>query len=143
MPIYDLFDHVEKRVEKESDTLADPHLNEFYSQVKLEREKLSFEKEATSSLFSKVSARLFFLLLLITNTFWGISSLMQFVFGSVLFLITGGKVKSIKCFVGRKALALKRSFCCFFALLMALFSPALGTMFACSYFLMFDKKGVT
>lgn len=142
MPIYNLFDHVEKRVEKEKGFLEDPHLNEFYSQVQLEREKKSLEAEVSSSLFAKISARLFFFMLLIADLFWGISSLFQLVLASALLLVTGGKIRKIKRFVQRKYLALKRAFCCFAALFMALFSPALGTMFACSYFLMFDKKGV-
>ena len=76
MPI-NLFDHVEKKVGKEGEELADPHVNAFYSQVQLERQARDFEKEATSSLFSKISARLFFLMLLIADVFWGLSSLAQ------------------------------------------------------------------
>ena len=29
-----------------------------------------------------------------------------------------------------------------FSLIVAIVSPALGTMFACTYFLMYDKKGI-
>lgn len=141
MPI-NLFDHVEKRVEKEGEELADPNVNAFYSQVQLERQARDFEKEATSSLFSKVSARLFFLMLLIADVFWGLSALAQIIVGSTLWLITAGKSKKVRQFVVKKAIAIRRAFCCLFALTMALFSPALGTMFACSYFLIFDKKGV-
>lgn len=142
MPIYNLFEHVEKKVENAGQEPTDPHINEFYSQVKLEREKLSMEKEASSSLFSKVSARLFFFLLFLADTVWLISSLLQLTLSALATLITYGKVQKVRQFMLKKWLAVKRAFSCFFALFMALFSPALGTMFACSYFLMFDKKGV-
>lgn len=141
MPI-NLFDHVEKKVAQEGEELSDPHVNAFYSQVQLERQARDFEKEATSSLFSKISARLFFLMLLISDVCWGLSSLVQITVGSALMIITLGKSKAVRQFVIKKAIAIRRAFCCGFALTMALFSPALGTMFACSYFLIFDKKGV-
>ena len=39
-------------------------------------------------------------------------------------------------------ISLKRSFICGIALVLALLSPALGIMIACTYFLMYDKSGV-
>jgi hypothetical protein len=43
---------------------------------------------------------------------------------------------------GRTFLSFKRSLVCAIALVVALFSPALGIMFSCMYFLMYDKNGV-
>jgi hypothetical protein len=39
-------------------------------------------------------------------------------------------------------LSFKRSLVCAIALFVAIFAPALGIMFSCMYFLMYDKSGV-
>jgi hypothetical protein len=51
-------------------------------------------------------------------------------------------VTKLKTSLDRSFLNLKRAIVSAIALLIAIFSPALGIMFSCMYFLMYDKNGV-
>lgn len=90
------------------------------------------EDQAKKSFFSVVAARCFFFLLLVANIAWGIYTIAAL--GISLFGLKRLRVKSW--------LNVKRFLVCTNALLVALISPALGIMFACSYFLMYDKAGI-
>jgi hypothetical protein len=98
--------------------------------------------EEKGQLFATIAARLFFFMLLLADIAWGIFSLISLIVSIVLNLAVGFKVTYLKTFLFRRYLNLKRSLICGVALIVSLFSPALGTMIACSYFLMYDKKGI-
>ncbi|GAB5412069.1 MAG: hypothetical protein ChlgKO_11830 [Chlamydiales bacterium] len=93
-------------------------------------------------IFSTIAARLFFLLLLIGDVAWGALSIAMSLLYLTSNLLTGFKFAFFKRRLKKAALSLRRALICFLALVVAIFSPALGIMFACSYFLMFDKKGI-
>lgn len=105
-----------------------------------------FEEEKTASLkdrfLSTLFARIFFFLLLLADILWGVYVLSFFFFSSLLLLVTGGKNAFLKRVHARYYLSVKRFCVCGLSLFVALFSPALGVMFACTYFLMYDKKGI-
>jgi hypothetical protein len=92
--------------------------------------------------FSSLSARLFFMLLLAFDGLWfcylvckmGVYSLLQ-----ICFLGASSTLqrKCLGCWV-----SIKRSLICALSLIVALFSPAFGIMIGCTYFLMYDKKGI-
>ena|ERR1700722_2884937 len=92
--------------------------------------------------FSAFAARLFFALLLIGNVVWACYALARFSFCMLGRLLTGGRATYFKA-AGEKAwISLRRSLVCGVSLFIALFSPALGIMIACTYFLMYDKSGI-
>lgn len=93
-------------------------------------------------LFSTLAARLFFMLLLIADLFWGALSIAMTTLYLVCNIVSGFKVAFLQKRLAKAALSLRRSLVCLVALCVALISPALGIMFACSYFLMFDKEGI-
>lgn len=93
----------------------------------------------SSSTFSSLAARIFFVLLLVADLFWGMYAICLLLLTSMLSLLSGFKINRLQ----QKAfLRFKRSLVCAFALFVAVFSPALGVMFACTYFLMYDKDGI-
>ena len=105
-------------------------------------EKAKEPPTAKSAVFSSIAARLFFFMLLLADLFWGVFSTFLFVGSLALNILTGFKIFRLKKFFLRRWLNIKRAFVCGISLFVALFSPALGTMFACTYFLMYDKKGI-
>ncbi|MCB1107241.1 MAG: hypothetical protein KDK76_04010 [Chlamydiia bacterium] len=136
MAIYDIFEHVERQKEMGEKIDLSTHISDLTlnDQVKPPDEK--------GSLFATIAASLFFFMLLITCVGWGILTLIFLVSAAPTHFLTFFKIYKLKTFISRRYLNLKRSAICFIALLVALFSPALGTMIACSYFLMYDKKGI-
>lgn len=119
MPIYDIFETKE----------AEPDASE-----SLEVTKGRF--------FSSITARLLFLVLLLGDIVWAGYSLAMIAIGGPLHLLTGCKVPFLQRFCKKKWIGLKRAGVCGISLLIALFSPALGIMIACTYFLMYDKMGI-
>ena len=101
-------------------------------------------KSATSKdhIFSAISARLFFFLLLIADIAWGIYSFTACVIKLAFCLLTLFQIPLLRTSFARSYLSLKRAIVCALSLLIAIFSPALGIMFSCMYFLMYDKAGV-
>jgi hypothetical protein len=118
MPIYDIFD-VEKSKE-EAPTPLPP--------LSLKRDRF----------FSSLAARLFFFILLVGDLFWLALSLLLFSINGIFSLLTFSRYVPFK----RAYLSLKRATVCALSLMIALFSPAFGIMIACTYFLMYDKKGI-
>jgi hypothetical protein len=92
--------------------------------------------------FSSMTARILFFLLLMGDLIWLTWSLAKMTIFVPLALITMGKVSFIKEQTKKGWLSLKRSGVCALSLIIALFSPALGIMVACTYFLMYDKSGI-
>lgn len=133
MPIYDIFEHVERQKE-----IGDSNLSTHISDLTL-KDQTPDEK---GHLFATIAARLFFFMLLIADIAWGILTFFLLFFSLPLNLLTAFKIYKLKSFLARRYLNLKRSAICAIALIVSLFSPALGTMIACSYFLMYDKKGI-
>lgn len=92
--------------------------------------------------FSQIASRLFFILLLIVDVIWMGYALLSFLFSVVGRCVTGGRVSWLQGWQGRKWISLRRSVVCAMALVIAIFSPSFGMMVACTYFLMYDKKGI-
>jgi hypothetical protein len=102
----------------------------------VEQEVLPSKKERV---FSSFAARVFFFLLLLWDVCWGFYSLVLLLFFAVINVLTFGRMAF---FCKRRWTALKRSGICAISLFLALFSPSLGIMIACTYFLMHDKDGI-
>ena len=120
MPIYDIF------ATKESEQAA-----ETQSTV------LSSGKDR---FFSSLTARTLFFLLLLGDLCWGAYSLLLILMAGPFHLLTGRKL--FNSLLRKKWISLKRSGICGVSLFIALFSPALGIMIACTYFMMYDKQGI-
>lgn len=137
MPIYDIFEHVERQK-----TVGDPKagLSTHISDITIGGKKTLPEEKG--HLFATIAARLFFFILLLTDIVWGLYTMVLFFLSLPLNLLTGFKIHKLKKFFLRRFLNIKRAGISAISLIVALFSPALGTMIACSYFLMYDKKGV-
>lgn len=123
MPIYDIFETKE---------------NEQLTQV--EEPPISCSRK--DRIFSTLTARLLFFLLLIADILWGIYSLTFFTLSFALSLLTFFKIERFSKQMKKQLIALRRSAVCGVALAVSLFSPALGIMIACTYFLMYDKTGI-
>ena len=92
--------------------------------------------------FSSMTARVLFFLLLLGDLIWLSWTLVKMVLFVPLFLVTFGRTSFINNRVHKGWINLKRSVICGLSLAIALFSPALGIMVACTYFLMYDKSGI-
>lgn len=92
--------------------------------------------------FSSLTARLLFFVLLIGDVLWAVYAFAVLALTSVINLMTFCKFSSVVGQMKKQWMALKRSCVCGVALLVSLFSPALGIMIACTYFLMYDKTGI-
>ncbi len=142
MAIYNIFDYSEKEMEEKllgegSGLKIDPSAfisNQIEGDFPKESEK--------SNIFSALAARFFFFLLLLADIVWGAYSLVAVIVKAVLHLISFTQIAPLKKSLDRSFLSLKRSIVCAIALMIAIFSPALGIMFSCMYFLMYDKTGV-
>lgn len=121
MPIYDIFDAKEglKSSTSSSESVS-----------KKER------------FFSSLTARLLFFLLLIGDLVWVVYAITLFICFFSLHLVTWFKTPLFSHLVRKQWLAIKRASICAIALFVSLFSPALGIMVACTYFLMYDKTGI-
>ena len=137
MPIYDIFDYLPEQDELEKGRSAS--VDSFPSLLSEQRYS---GKEEKKDLFATIIARLFFFILFVVDVIWGIYTIGLFIISLSLNLLTGFKVYQLKRFFLRRYLNLKRVAIGGIALIVALFSPALGIMIACSYFLMYDKQGV-
>ena len=120
MPIYDIF------ATKESEQAAETQ-NTVLS-------------TGNDRFFSSLTARILFFLLLIGDFCWGAYSLSMILLVAPFHLLTGRKL--FNHLLKKKWISLKRSGICGVSLFIALFSPALGIMIACTYFMMYDKQGI-
>lgn len=101
------------------------------------KEEAPLPEKPRDRFFSSLTARLLFLVLVVADVAWIVWTLCKLVvclFVCFLPLGRGG--------LGRGWLALRRGFVCLVSLVVALFSPPLGIMVACTYFLMYDKSGI-
>ncbi len=104
-----------------------------------ENEKPPFSWEP---FFSSLCARLFFLALILFDGLWFSYLLFKMSIYSLLQLGFMGSSKALQDKLAKNWISLKRSLICALALFVALFSPAFGIMIGCTYFLMYDKKGI-
>lgn len=93
-------------------------------------------------LFSMLTARVLFFLLLIADIVWGIYAFILFIILAIAALVTFLKVRSFKEVAAAYWLSVRRSAVCGVSLFLSLFSPGFGIMIACTYFLMYDKDGL-
>lgn len=140
MAIYNIFDYTEKASSQGSYDEKRGH-----EKTLLDEAKLGFHEEKGSlrdRVLSSLGARFFFFLLLLADLCWGVYILAGLTCFFSLSIATCFKVAYFKARVAKFYLALKRFSVGALALAVALVSPALGTMFACTYFLMYDKEGI-
>jgi len=93
-------------------------------------------------IFSILTARLLFFLLLVADLLWAVYSLTLLSLSLAINLLTFFKLKKPCQQMKKQWIALKRASVCGIALTVSIFSPALGIMIACTYFLMYDKTGI-
>jgi predicted PurR-regulated permease PerM len=98
--------------------------------------------EKKDRLLSSIAARVFFGLLLIVDVLWGIFSIIRFFLYFILSMLFCFKNRFIQKQLAKAWLACKRAVVCAISLVVAIFSPALGILFSCMYFLMYDQAGV-
>ncbi|NGX45517.1 MAG: hypothetical protein K940chlam2_00672 [Chlamydiae bacterium] len=99
-------------------------------------------KFAGSRLFSACVSRLSFLFLLVADLAWMIFSLSLLLVSLVGILFTGGRFPLFRRLAKRALLNSRRSLACGLGLTIGLIAPSFGIMVACTYFLMYDKKGI-
>jgi predicted small integral membrane protein len=100
------------------------------------------QPQQKSSFFSSLSARLFFLLLLIGDVLCLCYALALLCFSLIGSLITLSRLALFSELRANAILTIKRALVCGLSLFVALFSPAFGIMIACTYFLMYDARGI-
>jgi len=143
MAIYNIFDYYESEATETVFKSSGPKINvDAFKTNQIEENFISNPVKKRDQIFSALAARFFFFLLLIADILWGVYALCSLVVKIVLCIVTFGQVAFLKKTLAKSFLSLKRSIVCSIALTIAIFSPALGIMFSCMYFLMYDKTGV-
>ena len=99
-------------------------------------------KFAGSRFFSSCVSRLSFVLLMVVNIGWFALTLTLLIFSLIGTLLTGGRLSFFYRLRKKSQLNLRRSLACALGLLIGCISPSFGIMVACTYFLMYDKKGI-
>lgn len=139
MAIYNIFDYYER--ESAPKETSGPRFEELASK-RFQENFIAAPALSKDRFFSALAARFFFFLLFVADVVWGCYSIVLFASKACLVCATLGKVEFFRKTCARSYLNTKRSIVCGIALFIALFSPALGIMFSCMYFLMYDKNGV-
>lgn len=141
MAIYNIFDYAEKQQSQQ-----EGQQEAILDQVDLHEAKIGFDEKTTKQkkdrFFSSLAARAFFVLLLVVDVLWGLYMTVVFTLHLTLGLLTFFKVPAMNKWLAKSFLNVKRFLVCALALAVAVISPALGIMFACTYFLMYDKEGI-
>lgn len=135
MAIYNIFEGNEKIEEELGDSFEQGDLFEKFQDS-------SGDASPKDRLFSTILARLLFFSLLVADIAWLGFNLIKVCALLILWPVMKIFRVSMEPKLTRAYLNFKRSLVCAIALIVALFSPALGIMFSCSYFLMFDRKGI-
>lgn len=120
--------------------------------IDISREEISRTEEETSLIeeksagwegfFSSLCARLFFLLLIVFDALWFSYHLCKISVCLVFHVCFLGRSVVLQKKLAKGWISLKRAVICALALFIALFSPAFGIMIGCTYFLMYDRKGI-
>lgn len=143
MAIYNIFDYYEKETPETVYSHQGPKIDpEAFLSHQIDENFIPKLNSSRDKIFSALAARFFFFLLLIADLAWGAYSALLFLIKVVLCIVSLGASSIIKKSCGKSWLNVKRSIVCAIALFIAIFSPALGIMFSCMYFLMYDKSGV-
>lgn len=130
MAIYNIFDHVEK------DQITQ-------TSSSIEREEIPKEERyRLDRFFSAVTARLFFIFLFFADILWGIYAIAIFSFFFLLNTVTLYRSRRLVLKLKSSFLSIKRFIICAFSLIIAIFSPSLGILFSCMYFMLYDRKGI-
>ncbi|MCK4935016.1 MAG: hypothetical protein KAR79_05465 [Simkaniaceae bacterium] len=136
MAIYNIF-------EKEEEYQAPEHqLTELSPKIQEETQEKKSSLFSGEHFFATICARLFFFMLMLLDLCWGVFNVVRLIVFSSVCLLTGMRIAYTKTLLSKAYLNFKRSLVCAVALLVAIICPALGVMFACSYFLMYDKEGI-
>ncbi|CAM0117620.1 hypothetical protein RSOCI_04665 [Rhabdochlamydiaceae symbiont of Dictyostelium giganteum] len=117
------------------------HSEESHESASSEPE-LPFSSSPRERLFSSIATRVFFSLLFIADGFWVVFLFIKLFLLLPLSLITWGRSEKIQHHLSQSFISLRRAFVCGISLFIAFFSPTLGIMVACIYFLMHDKAGI-
>lgn len=136
MPIYDINDY-RKSTQTEPKKGIKIDSKAFYSRFETIRKQTD-----QPGLGSKISTRLFFVFLLSLNALWIAYAIIACLIYNILNVVFFARVAFLKAKGLKTWVNLKRSAVCFIALIIAIFNPALGIMFSCLYFMMYDKMGI-
>jgi hypothetical protein len=143
MAIYNIFDYYEKEASESFLKAKAPRIDAgAFNKSPMDENFIQSPSSKRDRFFSALAARFFFLLLLLADIAWGLYSFVILTLKVTLLLLSFGKIHSLKASTAKTLLSFKRSLVCAIALMIAIFSPALGIMFLCMYFLMYDKTGV-
>ncbi len=130
MAIYNIFDHVEKDQITQNSSSID-------------REEIpKGQRHRLDRFLSAITARLFFIFLFFADMLWGIYALAMFSFFLLLNTVTLYRSKILISKLQSAFLSIKRFIICAFSLIIAIFSPSLGILFSCMYFMLYDRKGI-
>lgn len=105
-------------------------------------EKLEEKVSKKDRFFSSLAARLFFTLLLIADLLWGLYVIFLSLVYFSLNALTLFRFKPLRRKMQKCLLSFRRFIVCGLSLMIAVFSPSLGILFSCMYFMMYDKKGI-
>jgi len=144
MAIYNIFDYQERLVSEECvpASVSPPKIDLEAMQLHHTTQLLENTSSWKERFFSALAARFFFMLLLIADLLWGAYSIVLFAITSILYCGSIWQIKFLRQSLQKTWLNIKRSIVCGISLSVAIFSPALGIMFSCMYFLMYDRSGV-
>ncbi|MFY7843048.1 MAG: hypothetical protein ACOVOR_03425 [Rhabdochlamydiaceae bacterium] len=114
----------------------------FSSEALIQQGDLEIKKQKTDRFLTLLTSRLFFFSFFLLDLLWGLYALTTFTLAIFSHLLTLKKFSILKELIHSSWISLRRSLACGLSLFVALFNPAFGVMIACTYFLMYDKKGV-
>jgi hypothetical protein len=140
MAIYDIFNAEKKDNKFEEELLAEVSLPEM--EPRIEQAPVSEPCSLKDRVLSSLCARLFFFVLFLFDVLWFAFSTVRIAIFALLHLLCFCRMSLFKDKSIKAWLSIKRSIICGLSLIVALFNPAFGIMIACTYFLMYDKKGI-
>ena len=137
MAIYNINDFRKKEPDNEPKKVPKIDYKAFYSRFE------SLKKQTDKpGIISSLLVRGFFLLLIFIDALWMVYSLTLMLLCFILKVICFGRVAVFNHYFQIEFKNLTRGSVCLVALLIALFNPALGIMFSCLYFMMYDRSGI-
>ena len=141
MAIIDIFKTEKKRF---SSSVREDYLPEdiLMEETSVPLEEEHSPKKSISDFFAFCSVRLLFLLLCFFSSLWFAFAVCKLIVFFTLHLCFFKAVPALKYKLSRAWLSIRRSFICGVSLALSVFSPSLGIMIACTYFLMYDKTGI-
>ena len=143
MTIYNIFEHAQKEQSETAFQEKGPRIDPgAFSTNQIDENFIPKSAKSKDHIFSAIAARLFFFLLLVADVAWGIYSVIGGVIKFALCLATFFQFAPLVTSFSKTLLSIKRSIVCALSLIIAVFSPALGIMFSCLYFMMYDRKGI-